>query len=470
MTNQPHQPVVPPAVSAFLGAVDGFRAAMVPSLSFVAFRREGRWEIFRARVTLNLPSANIPLISVRTDNILAGADLVGADPQALEKCIDAMRTGMIEVGDETLHFPPRFGGEYGMTFVPLHPDGVASQTRIAVLQMFGSEQTGYLSHAPFDWELRAATKPYDGVIELVRALNLPILPQHGSLFEAVAFNVVAIDATSRVDDTTARFGLRICQGLDPTKASIGYRVMSHSVVVARERIDGTAMTWSEVDGVQLGQATLEVPAAAAIHAYACYDGANHQHWWFSDPDHSQNPRRAAYEATDKGLENLLSLVRNGGKQARDFEAAVACLLWMLGFNTVHLGGIPRMSDAADVLVATPQGHFAVVECTVGVLKAEHKLTHLVDRTAAVRHQLAQSNFPNLRVLPVIVTTKTREEVQADLDQARQLGIYVVTQDEIPQLIDQTLQVNDADFIFTEAQKSLQEPTSAIVEPELPLAG
>ena len=440
---------------------------MVPSFSFMAFRREGRWEIFRARITLNLPSVTIPVISVRTDNIFAGSDLVAPDREGLERYIAAMRSGAIEVGGEILYFPAKTGGEYGMTFIPLHPDGVASQSRIAVLQMFGSEQTGYLSHAPFDWELRAAAEPYEGIIELVGALNLPILPQHGSLFEAVGFNVVAIDATSRIDGTTAHFGLRMCQGLDFTKANIGYRVMSHSAVIARGRINPTAMTWSNVDGIQLGQATLEVPAAAVIHAYACYDAATHHHWWFSDPDHSQNSRRAAYEVTDKGLENLQSLVRNGGKQARDFEAAVACLLWMLGFNPVHLGGIPRMSDAADVLVATPQGHFAVVECTVGVLKAEHKLTHLVNRTAAIRHHLAQSNFPNLRVLPIIVTTKTREEVQADLDQARQLGIVVVAQDDIPQLIARTLQVNDADAIFIEAEKNLQETMSAI-EPELSL--
>lgn len=459
------------AVSDFLDAVGSFREAMVPSFNFLAFRRDGQWEIFRARISLNLPTAKIPDISVRTENILAGTASFGTNPSALEKCIDAMRSGVIEVSGETLHFLPRMGGEYGITFIPLHPDGIGGQTRIAVLQLFGNDQTGYLSHAPFDWELRAAVEPYDGVVELARELNLSTLPQQGSLFEAVAFNVVAVDNASRVEGTDAYFGLRICEGLDPAKASIGYRVMSHGVAVARERIDGTAMTWMQVDGVQLGQATAEVPAAAVIHAYARYDGATYHHWWFSDPNHSQNPRRAAYEATDKGLENLKSLVFGGGKQqARDFEAAVACLLWMLGFNSVYLGGIPRMSDAADVLVTTPNGHFAVVECTVGVLKAEHKLTHLIDRTAAVRSRLTQSNFPNLRILPVIFTMKSRDEVQADLDQARQLGICVVTKDDYEGLFNLTLQINNADFIFSEAEKSLQQATQAIIEPELPLAG
>jgi hypothetical protein len=57
-----------------------------------------------------------------------------------------------------------------------------------------------------------------------------------------------------------------------------------------------------------------------------------------------------------------------------------------------------MADAADLLVSTPQGHFAVVECTTGVLKAEHKLALLVTRAAALAAQLARSNNPHLRAL------------------------------------------------------------------------
>lgn len=115
-----------------------------------------------------------------------------------------------------------------------------------------------------------------------------------------------------------------------------------------------------------------------------------------------------------------------------------------------------MSDAADVLVTTPQGHFAVVECTTGVLKAEHKLARLVERSEAVKQKLLLSNNQHLRVLPVIVTTKSREEVRGELEDAQRAGIVVVTRDDLPTLVSQTLRPPDADQLFAEAETTIRE--------------
>lgn len=320
MVEQTKKSEIPPEVSAFLEATEGFRPAMAPSLSFLAFRRDGRWEIFRSRFALNLPIVPLEPISVRTENILAGFELIDSDSDALRRFVETILAGEVEIGGETLHFPARPGGAYSTTFVPLHADGIANQNRTAVLQILGNDQTGYLSYAPLDWELRAAAEPYESVSDLISVLGLPYLPHVGALFEAVSFSFIAIDGGSRVEKTNALFRLRLCQGLDRTKASIGYRVISQTARPSRGRIDGVSLAWSDVDGVHLGEASLEVPAAALIHAYACYDGVAYQHWWFSDPSHSQNPRRAAYESADKGLENLQNYLQNGGKQSRDLEA------------------------------------------------------------------------------------------------------------------------------------------------------
>lgn len=455
-----------PAVSEFADATRAFRSAMIPSFSFLAFKQNDRWEIFRARFTLNLPMANLQELEVHTANVRAGFKILAGEDQALERHVEALLGGSIEIGGDTFHFPTRMGGGYGATFIPLHAEGIASQNRVSVLQIVGSEQGGHLAHVPWDWELRAASEPFGTVAELIDALGLPQLPQIGSLFEAVAFNFVAIDNASRVDGTNAHFGVRLCKGLDQENVSVGYKILSPNAPTVRARIDGKNLKWSEVDNVELGEATLEVPTAALIHAHACYAGTAYNSFWFSDPDHSQNPRRASYEASDKGLEKLEAYLRNAGKQARDLEVAVAWLFWLLGFNPVHLGNLPQMSNAADVLAATPQGHFAVIECTTGVLKADHKLTHLVNRSAAVRAQLAHSNYQQLHVLPVIFTTKTREEVAADLGTARELGVAVITQDEITELLLRTLLLPNADELYAQVEKSLQDEFQAATEPQL----
>jgi hypothetical protein len=89
-------------------------------------------------------------------------------------------------------------------------------------------------------------------------------------------------------------------------------------------------------------------------------------------------------------------------------------LWLLGFSVAQLGGTPRTQDAADIIATTPNGHFAVIECTTGLLKADNKLPLLHDRAQAVRRALESSAHNQLRVLPVIVTTKSREEIKPDL--------------------------------------------------------
>lgn len=253
------------------------------------------------------------------------------------------------------------------------------------------------------------------------------------------------------------------------KLSLGYRIISAGNVT-RGSIAGSNLEWASEAGREIAWAALEVPPAAVFQTFACYDGVAYQHWWIQDPQNSQNPRRAVFARSDPGLATLTSFLGDQPmKQARDLEFAVSWLLWLLGFSPAHLGANQKMSDAADILVSTPQGHFAAVECTTGVLKAGHKLSLLVERTEVVREALRLSNCQHFRVLAVIVTTKTRDEVRGELDDARKAGIVVITRNELPSLIERTLLLPNADQLFLEAEQSLREPEIIIPnDPELPL--
>jgi hypothetical protein len=127
------------------------------------------------------------------------------------------------------------------------------------------------------------------------------------------------------------------------------------------------------------------------------------------------PPTCSVWTVDPGL-NILrdNLGKTGrGRDQHDFEAGVAWLLWMMGFSTAHLGGDKRF-ESADLILVTPAGHFAVVECTTGLLKADSKMARVIERAERVRAQVQGSGF---RVLPVMVTSKTRADVKADLEEA-----------------------------------------------------
>jgi hypothetical protein len=167
--------------------------------------------------------------------------------------------------------------------------------------------------------------------------------------------------------------------------------------------------------------------------------------------------------------------RTKGRDARDLEAAVAWLFWMLGFSTVQLGSTGRTQDFSDVVLITPQGHIAVVECTTGLLRADSKLPKLVARASTVRQRLDQSSHAHLKLLPVMVSTLTRQELQADLEDAERLGVLVIAREELDQMVVRTLAGANPDELFTTAeqrvrqmQESLKAKASSDAEPELPL--
>jgi hypothetical protein len=85
-----------------------------------------------------------------------------------------------------------------------------------------------------------------------------------------------------------------------------------------------------------------------------------------------------------------------------------------------------------------------------------KLPNLIHRTAAVRRQLDQSNNRHLRLLPVIVTTLTKDEVKADLERAERLGVFVLTKEDIDQLVPGTLAPTNAETLFENAEQRVRD--------------
>lgn len=188
------------------------------------------------------------------------------------------------------------------------------------------------------------------------------------------------------------------------------------------------------------------------------------------------PRRVVVETFDPGLAIMTEfLARSRGKsyEGRDLEVAIAWMFWMLGFGTVQLGSTARTQDFADVAMITPQGHFVIVECTTGLLKAENKLAKLISRHASLRTRLDESSNQHLKLLPIIISTLPRAELQADLEQAERMGVLVLAREQLDQMVPRTMVRNDPDELFQDAEKRVQSAQEAFrrkadSEPELPL--
>jgi F0F1-type ATP synthase membrane subunit b/b' len=56
----------------------------------------------------------------------------------------------------------------------------------------------------------------------------------------------------------------------------------------------------------------------------------------------------------------------------------------------------------------------------------------------------------------MVTSKTREEIRADLEQAEKLGVLVVTREDVEQELTSTLRLPNADQIYERAEQTIRE--------------
>lgn len=93
--------------------------------------------------------------------------------------------------------------------------------------------------------------------------------------------------------------------------------------------------------------------------------------------------------------------------------------------------------------AAPNANLAVVECTTGLLNAEKKLPQLLSRTVQVRKSLEAAGNPNTQLISILITTKSRAEVEAELEQAYQANILVATKEDIESALSNTLVALDA---------------------------
>jgi hypothetical protein len=421
------------------------------NFAYAAVRQSGRFVLLQARLFLNATAATVSLGHFESENLVAGQCPLSDLNLSREEVVSHLASGKINVAGKELAFLSNEGGAHGAIYIPFHPDG--GQRRLTVLRILGGT-ADRIQQPDLDWEIKAAPTPYDGLHELMSAFTLgPFQAESTVNAEVIAFNVAAVDtATSTVLGENATVHVLLSKGLAPEKVNLGYRSYRPGSDPVRASIAGSQLDWSEEAVHQRGVASFTVLDGSVVNCTVSYADIAQNHWWLIDPSRLQNSRRAAYETFDsklEGLRDIISRALRKGEEARDLEAAVSWLLWMLGFSVAQLGGTRRTQDAADLIATTPGGHFAVIECTTGLLKADNKLAILHERSLAVRRSLEASNHNHLRVLPVLITSKSREDIKAELDQAERLGILVLTREDLAEALDRTLRLPAADQIYDE---------------------
>ncbi|CAJ4290228.1 hypothetical protein [Burkholderia pseudomallei] len=460
---------IPKMTAAFFEAIEPWKSAYAKArLNFIAVKRDDSLVILAARVYLSAVFRNPTKDWFQAGDLVAGQlELTGgvtAFVQAIEQIASPDGFVIPERGKLALRAEDTQNISVGPPDL-LHVEGLNQGNRLAVLTMCGARRDMLAQQPQTDWALKAATLPFDSLNELSVEYGLGAAPNIHTMLEIVAHTATEVWLPSSVKQGKADLGLWLAPNLDRSKARLGYRVIDKGLAVNRGSVDGDKLEWCEESGDVVGKLSLEVPLGAVVQCIASYAGHAHNVRWFADPQTYQNARAAILsnvDQTGKLLRGyLLPDLPPKGKAADDFESAVAWMLWGLGFAPVGFGMNAKTRDAFDILAVSPRGDFLVVECTLGLLRAESKLSKLSAREASLRKMLATSGLQHIRVLPIIVTAMTREEIKADLSAAAETGVLVLSREDLEAVFqDERLRFANADQLFDQALQKVagsQEP-------------
>jgi len=446
-------------VDAYFSAVKALESALkYDSFSYLAVRHEGDFYLVQAVLQRHVSKPSLPYTLFATENIRAGNCLLKDTGMSPRNLIEALFAGSIKVHDTELKFPGDYANARSTYFAPYWAPALQVQSRVNALQISGAQQATFIRQPALDWELRAAALPYDNLQELANEFQVGQLQGNSPIHVLIlAYSAALIDGVSRVQGEKADIGMRLAHGLKKEDAAVGIRVLKQGVVVERRQIVGKDLNWVKMPECNLGTAQIQVPKAAAVQCVATYNGVAQSNLWIADPSTTQNARRAALQAYDSDLGKLTDILNREsfrGTDARDFEAAISWLLWMLGFSVAHLSAT-RTSDGPDIIATSPGGNFAVIECTTGLLKAENKLANLYERAQAMRKAFDASGNNFVRILPIMVTAKSKQDVAAELEQAEKHGVLVLTRENIENALNRSLVLPNAEQLYAEAEQTVR---------------
>jgi len=427
-------------------------------VSYLAVKDGGVFFLVQARIFLTPGSRAIPKLHVNLENVRAGHFLLSELDSEPKKFLATLTsTGKMSTPAGDIQFPPTDQGTYSAYHQPFHQDGVKEGRRLTALTVSGQKRHNLIRQPHIDWELKASSKPFDSLTELMQEYHLGNLVGESGCVELLAHNLAEVDFSSSINGEQASLTVLLAEGLSPFQVKMGYRVFVQGKVVQRDAVNGSNMSWTLQGNLQRGTSHQLIPAGAVLHCVASYAGVAQHQAYIADPKTFQNSQRSVFEAFDPGLENLKEFIDKAGTRgsnARDLESAIAWLLSMLGFRVTHLGNVEQTYNAVDLIVATPSNKFALVECTTGLIKAD-KIDLLFSRAEAVKLKLKESGSHIPKVIAVMISSKTRQEIKIGADAAEKIGVLILAREDIDSAVDRTILLPDPEAIYLEAEQSLK---------------
>lgn len=326
------------------------------------------------------------------------------------------------------------------------------------LQVIGQQPPGYsaLDVTKIEQALRKGTPPFDGLSDLCGWLHLSDI---STLGRAAALGIRVLPPIDlRIDQSSLsanrlQITLEAHPKLDRDRVSLALKVFPGVGIKSRKQV-GDQIKWEAKDNrVQVGTVALELEHADSVLTMLTLGEITIRRQWIIDPDKAINPRYVATQLFDKDLKQLKQALFDSSDSVR-FEQGVSSLLFILGFAPA----IQVETQAPDILLQSPSGRLALIECTLKTADFQTKVGKLVDRRNALRKHFESIGSP-YRVDAFLVCGTPDAQIAYRKDDLTKQEISLLTKENIEQAFNGIRTPQSPDQMLETAARKLSEALS-----------
>jgi hypothetical protein len=238
---------------------------------------------------------------------------------------------------------------------------------------------------------------------------------------------------------------------DVNRLSLGMLIFPRMGLEARQQISNQ-IAWKRVrNGRREGVAAMRIESAESALVMLLIENSTVRRQWFVDSSRARNNRLLAIQHFDKDLRMIKQAVFEPGSESMKFEVGIASLMFLLGFSPA----IQLETDSPDLIVTTPAGKIAVLECTTRIADFSSKLGKLVDRRGAL-HKSLKSSGHNGDIAGILICALPRDQIAAKASELTIHKIVLIAKEELVSAFERLSFPNDPDKLLTDALEKLNK--------------
>ena len=303
-----------------------------------------------------------------------------------------------------------------------------------------------------DNRLRLAQPPFDGLNDIATwlALRAPGSPGYVptlTLRVGPPVDIIFDECTLAGDHL--KLVLHAHPKFDVHQLRLAVRAIPGGALKGRMHV-ADQIEWTDTGSGRLeGRADVSLEHADNVLIMLMIESIPVRRQWIIDKTRARNNRFLAVQHFDQDLKMVRRAILDW-VDADKFEQGVASLLFLLGFSPI----VQVETNAPDLIVTTPGGRLAIVECTTKIADFSTKLGKLVDRRGALSKYLSDSEHPS-QVHAVLVCRMPRGQIAANADELRSHGVILITGEDLLVGLDRSRFPNDPDGLLDAAMKRAQ---------------